>query len=269
MAGDTFVYMGKATMTNNLTFELYGKLFAQVPWSESPYNNQTTNWHPSDSEESFHRMMQDPIHREYFAKKGWDQPGTITYSFNSNGYRSGEFDTKADNLVALGCSFTMGIGLPVQDVWPSRVGQALNLQVCNFGWGGGSSDRCYRLAQYWVPHLRPKLVVLLNPPRGRLEVIIDDITGKTEQIADRDFEENMFLKKWISADTNQILNNQKNSRAISTICAELNIPFLSYEADTWMSGSREALEYARDYMHAGPRGHEILAERIINDFATK
>ena len=26
------------------------------------------------------------------------------------------------------------------------------------------------------------------------------------------------------------------------------------------------LEYARDHMHAGPRGHQLLAERIIHDW---
>lgn len=241
------------------------------PWhvaSLADWANKEIDWHPSDTEESFHRMMQDPEHRKYFAEKGWDQPGAITYKFNSHGFRSDEFDPNADNLVALGCSFTMGIGLPVQEVWPARLGRALNLQVCNLSWGGGSSDRCFRMAHYWVPHLRPKLVVLLNPPRGRLEVVVDDITGATEPVTDQDFQENTFLKKWISADTNQLLNNRKNSLAISAICAELEIPFLSYEADEWMSRSREEVGYARDYMHAGPEGHRTFTERIINDFAT-
>lgn len=242
------------------------------PWHvapESNYFNQTYDWHPSDTEESFHRMMQDPAHRKYFAEKGWDQPGAITYKFNSHGFRSEEFDPNADNLVALGCSFTMGIGLPVQDVWPARVGRALNLQVCNLAWGGGSSDRCFRLANYWVPHLRPKLVVLLNPPRGRLELVVDETTGQAHDIMFSNNGIDPFVKQWISVDINAQLNNRKNSLAIQSLCNQLQIPYLSYEADVWMSRSREEVGYARDYMHAGPEGHRTFTERILNDFAAK
>jgi hypothetical protein len=137
----------------------------QVPWQAGIWQAGTVHqWHPTDTEQRFNEMMQDPEHRSYFAKKGWDKPDGITYCFNQQGYRAqsvtANFDPQADNLVALGCSFTMGIGLPYQDLWPTRLANALNLQACNFGWGGSSSDRCFRIAEYWVPQLKPKLVVL-------------------------------------------------------------------------------------------------------------
>ena len=226
-------------------------------------------WWPTDTEESFNRMMQDPVHRAYFQEKEWDKPETISYKLNSNGFRSEEFDPRADNLVALGCSFTMGIGLPYSDLWPSRVAQALNLKACNFGWGGASSDQCFRLAEYWIPHLTPKLVVLLNHPRGRMEVVINQKTGETDTVMPMDNHPDPFVKKWLSADENQRLNNLKNRLAIEAICNQLNIPFLAYEADTWMSRSREEAEYARDHLHAGPRGHETFTERILNDWSKK
>jgi len=242
-----------------------------MPWHIPPgsgLRNTVLDWHPTDTKTRFHEMMLDPVHRAYFAEQGWDKPGGITYSFNSHGFRSEEFDLTADNLVALGCSFTMGIGLPVKDTWPSILAQALNLRVCNLAWGGGSSDRCFRMAEFWVPHLKPKLVVLLNPPRGRLEIVIDEQTGETEGIIPSDTHSDTFVKRWLSVDTNQRLNNRKNSLAIQALCNELNIPFLSYEADEWMSRSREEAGYARDYFHAGPKGHQSFTERIINDFAT-
>ena len=243
----------------------------KMPWHLPPYSNlknTVTDWHPTDTEARFHDMMQDPAHRAYFAEQGWHKPGGITYSFNSHGFRSEEFDPTADNLVALGCSFTMGIGLPLKDIWPTKLGQALNLRVCNLAWGGASSDRCFRMAEYWVPHLRPKLVVLLNPPRGRLEVVVDEETGETQDIIPSDNHADQFVKQWLSVDTNQQLNNRKNSLAIQALCNTLGITFLSYEADEWMSRSREEAGYARDYMHAGPLGHHTFTERIINDFAT-
>lgn len=230
---------------------------------------QTLDWMPSDTKESFDRMMQDPVHRAYFHELGWDKLGGITYSFNSHGFRSEEFDQTADNIVALGCSFTMGIGLPYKDIWPTRIGEALNLKVCNLAWGGSSSDRCFRLADYWVPHLRPKLVVLLNPPRGRMEVIINETTGQAEEIMPYDNHPDAFIKKWLSVDRNSRLNNQKNSLAIQALCNQLKIPFLSYEADKCMGSSREEVDYARDYLHAGPPGHRMFAESILNEYNKK
>ena len=246
------------------------KEFRNPPYHPSSLHaNKTYQWWPTDSEESFNRMMQDPVHRAYFQEKGWDDPKTITYKINSYGFRSEEFDSSADNLVALGCSFTMGIGLPYKDVWPTRLAQELNFRECNFGWGGASADQCFRLAEYWVPNLKPKLVVLLNPPRGRMEVIVNTNTGETESIIPTDSHPDVFVKKWLSVDQNQRLNNLKNSLAIQAMCNNLGIPFLSYEADIWMSRSREEAEYARDYMHAGPRGHKLFAERILDDWRKK
>lgn len=243
----------------------------KMPWHvplHRDWINKIVEWFPTDSEESFHRMMKEPEHRAYFAKHGWDKPGAITYKFNSHGFRSEDFDPTANNLVALGCSFTMGVGLPFKDIWPSLIGKALDLKVCNLAWGGGSSDRCFRMAEWWVPHLRPKLVVLLNPPRGRTEIIVEEETEKAEPIM-LDNDSDRFIKQWASVDANLRLNNRKNRLAIQAICNNLNIPFLSYEADEWMSRSREEAGYARDYMHAGPEGHASFAKKILNDWNEK
>jgi len=241
------------------------------PWHSniSLTAGKTYQWWPTDTEESFDRMMQDPVHRAYFQEKAWDKPDTISYKINSDGFRSEEFDPLADNLVALGCSFTMGIGLPYKDLWPTRLAQALNLRACNFGWGGASSDQCFRLADYWIPRLKPKLVVLLNPPRGRMEVVVNETTGETDTVMPMSNHLDVFVKKWLSVDANQRLNNRKNSLAIEAVCNQLSILFLSYEADVWMSRSREEAEYARDYMHAGPRGHATFTERILDDWSKK
>lgn len=230
-------------------------------------------WWPSDSAERCAEMMQDPAHREYFAKHGWDQPRAITYCFNRHGFRDhsieADFSADDDNLVALGCSFTMGIGLPWKSIWPTLLGAELDLKVCNFGWGGASADHCYRFAEWWIPELKPRLVVLLNPPRGRLELIVDEATGRAKQIFPHDTDHATFVKQWLSVDANARLNNRKNSRAIGAICHQLGIPFLTYEADEWMSRSREVAGYARDYLHAGPEGHESFTEKILYDWRKK
>ena len=209
--------------------------------------------------------------KEYIQSKGWDQPGAITYKFNSDAFRSEEFDPAADNLVALGCSFTMGVGLPIQSIWPSLLGHELNLHVCNLGWGGFAADSCFRVAEYWIPYLNPKLVVFLVPQQSRLEIIVDENTGNPIRLMPGTFEHHPdlsgFIKHWFGQDENSRLNSKKNQLAVEAICHQLGIPILCYESDQEMCG-RNRLDVARD-RHAGPDTHKKFTEKIINDYTKK
>ena len=137
--------------------------------------NTVLEWMQPDTEQAFNKLCEDPKHKKYFADKGWDQPGAITYKFNNHGFRCDDFND-APCLVALGCSYTLGLGLPISDIWPTLVGQELDLQVVNLAWNGYSADSCFRLAEYWLPKLNPKLVVMFAPPQARIEVLNESDT---------------------------------------------------------------------------------------------
>ena len=233
-----------------------------------PLANQTLEWLPTDTKETFEQLMQEPKHQHYFAAKGWDQPGAITYRLNSEGFRCVEFDDQPC-LVALGCSYTLGSGLPVECTWPSLVGRALNLSVANLAWMGYSADSCFRIAEYWLPQLNVQQVVMLTPFSDRVEVLTETgaITCMPSNIPKTTTDE--FLTHWVLNNENGRLNSIRNKLAVKQLCHNLNVPCQIYDALTYMADSREKLEYARDHMHAGPRGHQILAERIINDCTTK
>lgn len=229
------------------------------------------DWWPTDTQESFERMMRDPQHREYFQDRGWDRPGTITYQFNSQGFRSDEF--QPNGILALGCSFTMGIGLPVSSTWPQLIGKELNLPVATIAWGGASADSCFRMAEYWIPELKPNLVVMLTPPATRIELCQKDLSPPVRvflpaELSDHYNPHDYFLNQWFQDEENQRLYSKKNKLAIRALCQENQVSCLIYDVNDWMTGSREELEYARDYMHAGPRGHRLLADQIYVDYLT-
>jgi len=239
--------------------------------------NQELEWLPTDTKESYEKLIQDPEHRAYFADLGWDQPGAITYKFNSHGFRADEFDG-GPYMLALGCSFTVGIGLPDSATWARQTATALGLKCANLGWGGYSADSCYRLAEYWISELRPKYVCMLVPPSHRVEVLLDAQDplvmphqalfevfmpqSKSSLFSANDY----YLKHWFLNDENARVNQRKNVRAIQQMCAELDIPCTIAYADTYMSQSREAIGYARDCMHGGPKVHKILAKKFIDAY---
>ena len=249
-------------MTNNNT---------APPWHfGTGYANSMQDWLPTDTKENFQLLMQDPAHQKYFHSKGWDQPGAIAYKINSHGFRSEEFEPAATSLVSLGCSYTIGIGLPETATWSHLVSQAAGLKNYNLAWAGTSADTCFMQAQYWLPRLRPQLVVMVAPPKHRFDLISEDSRlphdtymssgGSSESYSDT------FVKTWLLNDRNAELNSSRNRLAVQGLCAALGITCLTYDAHEWFAKSREELEYARDHMHAGPRGHQLLAERIIHDW---
>jgi hypothetical protein len=232
--------------------------------------NQELEWLPTDTKENYEKLIQNPEHQQYFADLGWDQPGAITYRFNSQGFRADEFDS-GPYMMALGCSYTVGIGLPDADTWARQTATALGMKCANLAWGGYSADSCYRLAEYWVPELRPAYVCMLVPPRSRLEVLLDHPDLKFEVFMPQSqsslFSPNdHYLKHWYLNEENAKINQRKNIRAVRQLCADLAIPCTVYNADDHMWWDRETIGYARDYMHGGPKIHKILADKFIHSY---
>lgn len=247
------------------------KKYQNPPWHPGVnFAGTSLDFMPSDTKESLDKLCQVPEYYEYFKQHGWLEPGGITYKFNSYGFRCDEFDEQ-DCMIALGCSFTLGIGLPVHSTWPQKTGQQLGLVPYTLAWGGTSADTCFRLAEYWIPQLKPKAVFMLTPPPARFELIrasgdvpIENYLPQSESQSASEIDS--YLRHWFTAEENCRLNQIKNKLAIKAICNDLQIPCFIYDAFVYMGKSREEIGYARDRMHSGPRGHELLAEKMVHDY---
>lgn len=62
-------------------------------------------------------------------KNNWIN-NSFTYSFNRDGFRCKEF-TDGPNIMFLGCSLTVGIGIPESTRWTDIVADKLNLRCAN------------------------------------------------------------------------------------------------------------------------------------------
>lgn len=237
---------------------------------------QTLEWLPTDTKERYQELIKDPAHWAYFEQQGWNRPGAITYSINSHGFRCDEFDN-SECMIALGCSYTMGSGLPVESTWPYLVGQGTGLKVANLAWNGFSADSCYRMLRYWITQLNCKLVCMLTPPTHRVEVFMDPdfcpahfyvpvMSYMPQGMSDHWNANDVFLNNWFAASENALINSEKNKRAIQQICVEHSVPCFIEDSSVHMARSREEIGYARDYFHGGPIIHNILAKGFIDDW---
>lgn len=230
--------------------------------------NQTLNWFDLDNEKNWVRNMQDPEKRDQLLAYGFDHPGAFTYQINSNGFRGKNF-SQDPGFIALGCSFTSGIGLPESQVWPTIVGKELNLNPCNLGIGGCGLDTCFRMLVNYIDKLNPRFVMLLIPDSGRFEIhhqgtpwpIMYNSNYLPETIA-------TVKKMWLADEQNSIVNHTKNMLAIRQLCQDRMIKLISKPLYPTLLGTRRTngkWPASRDLVHVGYAEQQHCAQQFLND----
>lgn len=138
----------------------------------------------------FENILSDEviINKKYVNKKlsiissDFDDDGSIVYEMNEHGYRSKSFKDKTEyNILTLGCSWTMGIGVDNDLIWPSLISnriaenKKLNVSLFNYGMYGVStsfvSKNYYKII---TNYLKPDLVLIMWPGFSRRDYIKED-----------------------------------------------------------------------------------------------
>lgn len=234
--------------------------------NQQKYINQTLDWCSTDSEQQYNKNVSDNTTREQLQSLGWNF-NSIQYKFNSHGFRCREFNS-SDAFLTLGCSYTMGEGVKEEQNWPSQVAQRINLPVYNLGVYGSSNMTFFRLADYWIPILKPKFVILQQTVPHRIEFFHSNrdtpetytVNGLNYHWADNNVK--IALNEWWANDINGDLDRKRNTLAIGQICHNYNIPFYTFN-HRWFYPQ---LDLGRDLLHVGPKTHASVAERIVKEF---
>lgn len=240
------------------------------------YAGQTLEWFGTDNPETY----------EYNLKNRYDEmveydciDRKFTYEFNDLGFRSETF-SEGDCIVFLGASDTLCTGVSLEDSWPYQVASSLNLKRYNLGLGGGSGSSAFRMAQYWLPKLNPKVVVLMSPMNTRFE-LADDSTGERAyyQLGPSMYEKSSaywdyfkskhlksdlmhFYKLWIAAEDNLLLLQQKNNMAVAYLASTINAKFAL--ADSITDCKDIAVDLGRDLLHAGPKTNKLMTDIVLS-----
>ena len=130
-------------------------------------------------------MMDCDIRRDLHVPKriaheyGVDKTGTITYEFNSLGYRGEEYDPAAKfKICVIGESYAFGVGVDLKDTFGHKLKQHIAASLCldpcdvnlvNFGVGGASADYCVRTLYRQLAESTVDLLICQLPPANRTE----------------------------------------------------------------------------------------------------
>lgn len=239
--------------------------------TQAGYKNQTLTWKGEDDKDNFKRNWKTQPKRMTY--HNWTE-SSVTYKFNSMGFRSPEIPQDQSYFAAFGCSYTAGDSLPFDKIYTSVIGKQLDLVPVMFGNSGGSNCSSTRLAFTWLPKLCPKFVIYQSTFDQRFEWI------KMNEKYGNEFKEaitygvvaggggtppqlnnNVLYQDWIMCEENREMAKIKNLASVRWLCAELDIPL--YEIDVTDFKHTHPDDFARDLLHPGPGAHQLVAQQLL------
>jgi hypothetical protein len=206
-----------------------------------------------DSKERFNdNLKKDPTNKilNYYL----DNP--IEYSFNNQGFRTpDDFNSSEEGNVFLGCSFTMGIGLHLEDTWSYKLNQTLGGKFWNLSLGGSSIMTQFRVLYGFHDELKIKNVFHFAPILPRYEFFIDG-TPRIISIHDKEHEE--FYSNYLIDNEQLNLLYVTYTNAIKNITNKLgcNYYHLGYFPDRYD-------KHARDLAHPSGEFHNLIYNTFL------
>jgi hypothetical protein len=198
---------------------------------------------------------------------------SFTYKYNSNGFRSQEFNSNEikSKILTLGCSHTVGVGIPQQNNWPEQFGSKYfpDYAVWNAGLGGAAADTIARLAVNMIPIAKPAIVAILWPSLFRFETYENGTVFNGAWSMERDN---------LQYEDNTAYNNQTKNKTILDLLQKVyGFRLLSIDWDDTVGKIYDTISWtkARDGAHFGIEWHQQIAYDFYlqysnyNDFMLK
>lgn len=245
-------------------------------WGRSLYHehiNQTLEWCPGDSKQSFDQHMADKESRALLEQNGWVGK-KIEYKFNEYGYRCDSWDNDIGcRVLFAGCSQTIGIGLPLDVLWAPRVAEYLEVPYHNIACGGADWQHVTQRLTHWIPKLKPMVVILKEPPAERLNWW-DKETG----VSTSDFSEEELMSCRIKESRpliDMIDNNNSEwykwsmTQIIEQLCIEHHIKLIRVPSGRLNYDANYKTDLARDLNHFGKQEQDYTVEVVKKAYEDK
>lgn len=231
-------------------------MYTTEPHVNEKFKNQSLAWHSCDTRELFEENKAANRLGSWYSNSS-----SIEYKFNSYGFRADEF-SNTDNMVSLGCSFTMGVGIPAHQTWSNIVSKTLGLANFNLSIDGASADCCFRMAANWIPQLNPKVILYQNPEHSRMEWF-DSTSSIPHNIMSRSTNHTLLYKAWIMNERNLTMNYLKNLYAIKYLADSIGAlcVHIPLEQITRLDSARDITTTTKG--HFGPKTHQAVADTVL------
>ena len=202
------------------------------------------------------------------------------YNTNKFGFRT-SLEYKNGTSIAIGCSYTFGLGVHEEHTWPYLLSKELGKDIINLGMCGGSMDSSYRILKWYLGEYKPEYVFFLLPSVLRQELFYRRENNRIGTLKlmpghsnwsseDKSKVSDECLKNFYSLDDNIYLNFYKNLEAIRYLC-DINGVNLIEQLNHAMYNQNYVLDKNNinfedtpsfDSLHYGPEIHELIMNDI-------
>ena len=201
----------------------------------------------------------DSIEHCFNKKHYTTYPDNINYSFNEIGYRHNSIKNYQGNeILAVGDSFTLGLGVNQSDCWSSQLENMLNYPVLNFSLNGASNDWIARKIKDLLKIFKPKCVIAHYSFSHRRERPWPDWNDDERTECDPLYSIEENFNNWY---TNFNLINSYGVPVVHSFIPDWHDQPVDY---TQLSGSIVPpviiKDLARDGFHYGVKTHQSLAD---------
>jgi len=186
-------------------------------------------------------------------------PNDVVYKFNSMGYRDIEQYSGAE-ILAIGDSFTLGLGVNYEDTWPAQLSKILNYPVLNFSLNGASND--------WIARRAVELLKFFNP---KALIVHYTFSHRRERSFPDWHDDERTECEPLYTDEENLINWKKNFETIKN----LSVPVIHSFIPNWHGRPVDfnlpnavqptnQIDRARDGFHYGTQTHLVLDNQITN-----
>jgi hypothetical protein len=128
-------------------------------------------------------------------------PYEISYKFNSRGYRDEEWpktlEELKDAIWCIGCSWTIGIGSPIEHTWPYILQQKTGKRVINISMNGASNDWISRMITNIHKEVNPEHIVAHWTYTGLEENSDASLNDEERKLPNRNVSYEQWHKDWM------------------------------------------------------------------------
>jgi hypothetical protein len=222
----------------------------------------TYYWQDTDNLESFNSNP----------KPGYTET-SITYYINSHGFRGPEFSELADNgrpkILALGCSYTKGVGVTYEDIWSTKLNKYFpDHDVINFGLSGGTADSISRYCYLAVEHFKPRIVAALWPEISRVESYYRTENNMPFTTTYGIWNHDHYFP--MHGDEHYLNLRRKNEIMLELLSHKYQFQLIQYATNK--GGESPGIEMSCNYIdqgrddHPGPLWHQKTADRFYEQY---
>lgn len=235
------------------------------------------DWNGTDTRENFvenykkidRLKPQDRETLEYYSKY------PIKYYHNTNCFREAEINEfKSPVNLAIGCSFTYGIGVHLENTWPYFFKKFTGEEIFNAGAAGSGPMTHFRVLESLISKLKIKRVLHLNSWRHAFRFEFRKEKGSIQTLWPHNAEDYVtnlpFFFENVYNDTNVSAYIYAYKCAIKYLCKENNIEYFSIDdpavisLSNWPKITSKPPYKGRDLSHPGPYTQQMYANNFIN-----